>query len=82
MKANSFIADYRFLKRMSEGLVGLTSSHGRQIFHTTELRKSKPCALCKVELKPGDTAYSPITNGYNRMHRLCVACVEELEHSK
>ncbi len=80
MTASSFYKDYRFIKRMNDGLVGLASSHGHQLFTTVKLRKTKPCTLCEVALKSGDKVYSPITNGYNRMHRICVACVEELEH--
>lgn len=81
MVANSFVTNYRFVKRMNGGLVGLASSHGHQLFTLVKMRKSKPCVICDVALKPGDRAYSPITNGYNRMHRLCVACVEEMERT-
>lgn len=79
MAASSFATNYRFMKRLNGGLVGLASSHGHQLFTTVKMRKPKPCALCGVKLKPKQQAYSPITNGYNRMHRLCVACVAELE---
>jgi len=76
---SSFATDYSFVKRFAEGVVGLTSSHGQQMFVRSKLRKPKACALCNVELKTKEQAYRPITNGYNRMHRLCVACVLELE---
>ena len=80
MAASSFVADYAFVKRLDAGIVGLSSSHGRQMFVCGNLRKPKPCALCGVALKVGDRVYRPITNGYNRMHRLCVACVRGLEN--
>jgi len=79
---NSFANDYAFFKRLDAGIVGLSSSHGRQLFVCGRLRKPKPCALCGVELKVGDRVYRPITNGYNRMHRLCVACITDLEKTK
>lgn len=79
MTAASYVTDYHFMKRMNDGLVGLSSSHGQQLFTLNKLRKPKPCALCKIELQPKQRAYAPITNGYNRMHRICVACVAELE---
>jgi len=81
MTASSSETGYRFIKRMNDGLVGLSSSHGHQLFTTVKLRKAKSCALCRVPLKPGDVVYSPVTHGYNRMHRLCVACVHELERA-
>lgn len=73
------VYDYRFVKRLSDELVGLASSHGQQLFNRRKLRKPRPCDLCEAGLKPGDRAYGPITNGYNRMHRLCVPCVKKLE---
>lgn len=82
MTADGFVTDYRFVKRMNDGLVGLESSHGKNLFTLAKLRKTKKCALCKVELRPPTQAYMPITNGYNRMHRLCLACVDELERRK
>lgn len=82
MAASSYATDYRFIKRMNPGLVGLTSSHGQQLFTRGKLRKAKSCALCKFPLKPGTLAYMPVTNGYNRMHRLCVACVQGLEDGR
>ena len=73
------VTRYKFVSRLGEGIVGLSSSYGDQMFVRSKIRKNNSCELCCASLKPGDQAYRPITNGYNRMHRLCVACVQELE---
>ena len=82
MTALSNVADYAFVRRLAEGVVGLASSHGQQLFTLNKLRKRTECAVCKGTLLPKDHAYSPITNGYNRMHRICAPCVNDLEHPK
>jgi len=40
------------------------------------LRKSKRCFLCDSDLAPKMQAYRPITNGYDRMQRICLTCAE------
>jgi hypothetical protein len=77
--SSSYATDYTFVKRMNDDLVGLSSSHGQQLFTRARVRKHRACALCKRKILPGSLAYRPITNGYNRMHRLCVPCVQDLE---
>jgi hypothetical protein len=35
-----------------------------------KLRKASVCEYTNTKLKPGDSAYRPITNSQHRMHRL------------
>jgi hypothetical protein len=70
---------YRFAKRLSAALVGLSSQYGVQLWSAITLRKSKACFVCEIVMPRGAPAYRPITNGDNRMDRLCVRCVEHLE---
>lgn len=44
----------------------------RQVWALAKLRKHKTsrCAICGREV--GAVGYRPITNGYNRMHRICL----------
>ena len=52
--------------------------YGRQIWTLSTRNLSakyheRPCAKCGVRLGAAK-AYHPITNGNNRMHRICVKC--------
>lgn len=62
--------------RLSDTVYGLTTDYGRQLWTRVKLRKSRKCGRCSKELNSGNDAYSPVTNGYNRMERLCPECVE------
>lgn len=66
--------EYSIIERPAEGVLRARSRFGLQIFTRVKLRKNTECAACDTPIKKGDTAWSPITNGYNRMHRVCVAC--------
>jgi hypothetical protein len=70
---------YTFAKRLSATLVGLSSQYGEQLWAAITLRKNKDCFVCEIAMPRGGKAYRPITNGDNRMDRLCVSCVERLE---
>lgn len=63
-------------EKWSERVYGLTTDHGRQLWTRIALRKPAACWSCGTALEPRDSAYRPITNADNRMHRLCRACVE------
>lgn len=66
---------YHLVKTMADGVVGMRSVYGYQLFTRCKLRKPKKCAECGVDLRKGEEAFSPLTNAMNRMHRLCVPCV-------
>ena len=69
-------ADYVLLALVSEKLLRITSyEYGRQLWTNVALRKEKKCARCDGSIPKGTRCFSPITNGYNRMHRLCSGCV-------
>jgi hypothetical protein len=76
-------APYRFGKRLNDGLVGLTHpTYGEQLWVAGAVRKrGKECQDCKKMIPAGAMAYRPLTNGYNRMERLCVECVDAKERA-
>ena len=45
------------------------------VWSIVKLRKSSRCAECKEPLAVGAMAFRPLTNGNNRMDRLCGRCV-------
>lgn len=47
------------------------------IWTKVKLRKEKPCWVCETPLEPGTYAFSPITNGYHRMRRICIDCARK-----
>lgn len=67
---------YSIAEIPGEGLAVLRSQFGTQIFTRIKLRKLKIslCARCAKQLSTH--AYRPITNSDNRMHRICVRCIE------
>ena len=65
------MTDYKLEQIWQEDTVILTSSeYGRQIWCKCILRKNNICELTNIKLIKGNKAYRPITNGYNRMHRI------------
>lgn len=68
---------YTLLAVMGPGMVRLSHpTHGTQLWTAVKLRgHDKCCAMCDRKLVSGDEAFSPITNGRNRMERLCVGCL-------
>jgi hypothetical protein len=70
---------YTFGKRLNDGLVGLQSKYGIQLWSRTKLRKDSKCAVCEDPIAKGTTAFSPLTNDMNRMERVCEPCVTVLE---
>lgn len=68
--------DYRRVAVMNEGLLRVASEkYGMQLFTRVKLRKNTSCAACGDPLNKGTEAFSPLTNGYNRMHRVCFHCL-------
>jgi hypothetical protein len=76
---------YKLAKRLAEGVVVLDHpKYGRTMWVTGKTRRSRTrrapnCEICKTELASGMLAWRPLTNGYNRMHRICVVCLPEKE---
>ena len=71
---------YDFVTRMSESLVRLNHPRfGVQIWSRGTSRKPCDCEDCRTTIPKGSRSYRPITNGYNRMHRLCESCITSKE---
>ena len=63
--------NYRLEKVINEGLVLLFhTAYGRQMWHTCTVRKRWECNVSGKYINSGEKAWRPITNGYNRMHRI------------
>jgi hypothetical protein len=66
---------YVVKKHLTEDLMVIRHpEYGEKMWGIVKLRKETKCAQCKGALAVGARAFSPITNGYNRMHRLCLGC--------
>lgn len=71
---------YSYVKRFSPTMVGLSSArYGRQIWLAGKLRKPAKCYISGTELVSGTVAYRPQTNLSNRMERISVEAINELE---
>ena len=65
------------VKRLGEGLYGLEHIRwGRQLWTICKVRKDHKCVMTGVEIKKGEQAYRPITNGGNRYERIAQAFFE------
>ena len=78
------LGEFRLLGVLNDDLVRLRTSdvsgnYGAQLWSSIKLSKSKDCVRCETKLTAGARAFKPITNGYNRMHRICASCVERLK---
>ncbi len=72
---------YTLVQTLSDGLVGLFSErYGRQLWSRCRMRKQHNCRGCKEVFSSGSQMYRPVTNGYNRMERLCEGCIRELTY--
>jgi hypothetical protein len=71
---------YVWVKTLGPGLVGLQHpKFGMCLWTIGKVRgHSKPCCVCGGTLAKGVPSYKPVTNGYNRMHRICPLCVKAL----
>jgi len=71
--------EFQCLARMNAGLVRIaTDEYGAQLWTRGKARKAKKCELCQQPTPVGAITWKPLTNGYNRMHRLCDTCVSGL----
>jgi len=70
------MTEYTCVKMLSDGVVGLDSEFGRQLFTVRTARKRwRACAQCGAPIEKGSLCWGPVTNGLNRMHRLCSECI-------
>lgn len=71
---------YRFSARRTFKLVTLEWINGLDIWTLVKLRTPKRCAITGKPLAAGQHAYSPITNGDNRMDRISEDGMKLLEN--
>jgi len=70
---------YRIYKHRAEGVVQLHSIYGIQLWliTNTKVRKNHECQMCgRLVVQGLEKMYRPITNGINRMDRICRDCIE------
>ena len=61
----------KFIGAMRADLAKTTHpEYGNQLWSKCTVRKSWTCVVSKELIKKGYVAFRPITNGYNRMHRI------------
>lgn len=69
---------YKLVRVLSEGLVGLSSEYGWQLWVICKVRKQHECVGCRKSFSAGSKMYRPLTNLSNRMRRLCGFCIRNL----
>jgi len=74
----------KLLGQMNSGLARIsTDEYGAQLWTRRKLRKdNRGCVDCEQPIAKGAFAWGPLTNGYNRMHRLCHPCFTQLPLEK
>ena len=69
----------RLVALLNEGLARIdTGEFGVQLWSRGKARKAKKCRICDGPILVKAFTWMPLTNGYNRMHRLCQGCIEGL----
>ncbi len=70
--------NYHIDMASTEGIALLTHPrYGRQVWVRSQVRKSCRCAVTGSAIRPGQTAYRPITNSSNRMERICEQVIKD-----
>lgn len=54
----------------------------RDLWTRQKLRKPSKCVVTDKAIEKGAFAWSPVTNGYNRMDRMSDAGMERMEQNK
>ena len=73
------MTEYRLSLIPGDGQALLWSQeYGTQLWAECKMRKAHKCAVCGMAYPVGTKMYRPMTNGYNRMHRICQCCVLSL----
>lgn len=75
--------NYVSVKRLSKGLIGVNAGqygHQMWVFCIARPRNRRAlsdiCRLCDAPILKGQEVFRPMTNGYNRGHRIHVSCVD------
>ena len=63
------------VKWMSPCLVVLRGSAGTHVWDVVKSRKSHRCEVCSKRTGKGAEVWRPLSNGYNRMLRMCRGCL-------
>lgn len=69
---------YRLVRVLSEGLVGLSSEYGRQLWVVCKMRRQHECVGCGRSFSAGSEMYRPLTNLSNRARRFCGGCIQHM----
>jgi hypothetical protein len=70
------IESYRVVERLSDGLFGIESRYGQQLWSAGKTRKDTRCARCRKDIKKGTNAFRTVNaSTQNRNDRLCNECV-------
>ena len=68
---------YSLITIPGDGLALLFSGeYGRQLWVQCKMRKTHKCYECDATYPVGTGMYRPMTNGYNRMQRICAQCIQ------
>ena len=59
---------------LADGLIGLSSEYGRQLWCLAGVKKRVSCCECGVKFASGTKMYRPIHNAPNRGQRMCQDC--------
>lgn len=74
------MTNYKLIARMAEGVARLTSAaYGQQLWTVAKSRRPAECAHCCLTTEAGEQTWRPLTNGANRMHRICDECIGILD---
>ena len=73
---------YCLIELCTDGLARLSSyEYGTQLWTRRVTRKDFYCRVCSFKKTKRTHAFAPLTNGYNRMHRICDTCVTRMAAS-
>ena len=76
------MSEYRCVGTLGDNILRLESDrYGLQLWPRAKLRKAKGCSVCRKTIQPKQDAFLPITNGYNRMERICWECGQKLRRA-
>jgi len=71
------------LVQETTGFVVLKSvSFPARIWVECTVRKDHRCAVCDEDIEKGQQAHRPVTNGNNRMHRICPTCITAIRSKR
>jgi hypothetical protein len=70
------MTSYQVVRIMNDGLIGVTSQFGRQLFSARKTRKETKCVDCGMPIFKGKLCWGEATScAANRMHRVCTTCI-------